>query len=174
MKLVSNLVIYGISFSSIDMNKKILILLAIVPMVLVVSGCISDTETSPNTQTNSDTISTSGAEDVVKIPISEVSEIVKFYQYNSGGTIIQYFVVRGSDGKIRTAFDACDVCGGYKGYRQEGGDVVCNNCGRHFSILELGTKNRGGGCWPSYLEHTEDGVNVIIKESDLEKGKSMF
>ncbi|MBD3203920.1 DUF2318 domain-containing protein, partial [Candidatus Woesearchaeota archaeon] len=90
------------------------------------------------------------------------------------GTMIKYFAVRAQDGNIRTAFDACDVCGGHKGYRQNGNDVICNNCGRNFRIESIGEKNQGGGCWPSYLEHEIKNGNILIKKSDLESGRYMF
>lgn len=111
---------------------------------------------------------------VVRIPLAEVSSTVKQYSYDAGGKQVKYLVVLGSDGKPRTAFDACEVCGGRKGYRQRGKDVICNNCGRYFSIDDLGTKNRGGGCWPGYLPHTIDGDEIVIKETDLYGGRKYF
>ena len=146
------------------MEKTILILLA---GILLVSGCI-------NASTTGDVVSTQDANRVMKIPVSEISSQVKFYSFNSGGTKVNFFAVKGSDGKIRTAFDACDVCGGYKGYRQEGNDMVCNNCGRYFDINDIGTKNRGGGCWPSYLSHMTEGDDIVIEKSELLAGKWRF
>ena len=120
---------------------------------------------------------------VVKIPLSEISETAKFYEYDG----IKYFVIKASDtqgghenlqagGSVKTAFDACDVCyRSRKGYRQEGQDMVCNNCGNHYPISGLGTKNlRGGGCWPGYLPSSVEGENLIIKKSDLESGRYRF
>jgi len=112
--------------------------------------------------------------EVVKIPISEVSNKVKFYSFEDKGVEINYFAVLGSDGKVRTAFDACDVCGGYKGYVQQGNDIKCRNCGRVFSIDGLGSKNKGYGCWPSYLEHKVEGDNILIKINDLKKSRQRF
>ncbi len=111
------------------------------------------------------------AEEVVKIPLSEISSTAKFYSEEGSS----FFVVKDSEGNIKTAFDACDVCGGSKGYRQEGEDMVCNNCGRHFAIDQLGEQNiYGGGCWPSYLEHAIEGDFVVIQKSNLQKGSYMF
>jgi len=111
---------------------------------------------------------------VIKIPLSDLSSEAAFYEYNDNGVKINYFAVLGSDGKPRIAFDACDVCGGYKGYRQQGRDIVCNNCGRVFSIEGLGTKNKGYGCWPSYLPHEVKGDNILIKIDDIKKGRQRF
>ena len=110
----------------------------------------------------------------VKIPLTDISNTVKFYEHEDNGITIKYFAVLGSDGKPRTAFDACDVCGGYKGYEQTGNDITCRNCGRVFSIDGLGTQNKGYGCWPSYLPHEIEGNNLLIKISDIKSGKSRF
>ena len=99
---------------------------------------------------------------------------MKKYSYDANGINVVYFTVLGSDGAVRTAFDACDVCGGYKGYRQQGNDVVCNNCGRYFGIDDIGTKNEPGGCWPSYLNHKIEGNYLLISKSEIEKGSFRF
>tara|TARA_Y100000310_G_C20472908_1_gene710959 strand:- start:100 stop:537 length:438 start_codon:yes stop_codon:yes gene_type:complete len=108
----------------------------------------------------------------ISIPLSKISGQASFYEYNN----IKYFVIKASDGSIKTAFDACDVC--YysdKGYRQEGNYMVCNNCGNRYPIAGLGTENlRGGGCWPGYLPSVIEGEYLIIKESDLDKGGYRF
>ena len=107
--------------------------------------------------------------DVVKVPKASITKNADWYDYQG----IKFFVVKsGSD--IKTAFDACDVCGGSKGYRQEGKDMVCNNCGNHYPISGIGTANLRGGCWPSYLPRTIDGDYIVIKKSDLEAGGFRF
>ena len=80
------------------------------------------------------------------------------------------------NGLIKTAFDACDVCyGSYKGYRQEGDSMICNNCGNSYPISGLGTENKGGGgCWPGYLPSEIKGEYLIIKKSDIKKGGYRF
>jgi len=121
---------------------------------------------------------TGSATDVgaIKISLSEISEKVKWYEYDSNGVKIRFFAVKADDGSIKTGFDACDICYKFKkGYRQEGNYLVCNNCGRRFSISGLGTENKNpGGCWPGYLSSYVDGQNLIIKKSDLVKGQWRF
>jgi len=111
-----------------------------------------------------------------KIPLSDISENAKWYEYQSDDVAIRFFVVKASDGSIKTAFDACDVCyRNKKGYRQEGNYMVCNNCGRRFLINSLGTENKNpGGCQPGYLPNKIDGQYLVIKTSDLENGKWRF
>jgi uncharacterized membrane protein len=110
--------------------------------------------------------------DVVRFSLDGIGEEAQFFEY--GGA--EFFVVRAGNGAVKTAFDACDVCyKSKKGYRQEGGDMVCNNCGNHYKISGLGTKNlRGGGCWPGYLPNSVEGNELVIKKSDLEAGRYRF
>ncbi|MBL7206136.1 MAG: DUF2318 domain-containing protein [Candidatus Aenigmarchaeota archaeon] len=110
------------------------------------------------------------------IPITEISETAKFYEYDSNGVTVRFFVVKANDGNIKTAFDACDVCyRSKKGYRQDGEYMVCNNCGNKYPITGLGTENRNpGGCWPSYLASIIIGNELIIQKSDIDKGRTSF
>ena len=111
----------------------------------------------------------------IQIPKSEISSDASFYSYDSNGVEIRFFIVEGSDGEYRSAFDACDVC--YlenKGYNQQGDVVNCINCGLTFPISDIGEKNTGGGCWPSYLSIKIDNDNIIIEKSDLENKRYMF
>jgi len=118
-----------------------------------------------SSQTNSDGF--------VNIPLSEVTSNAKWYGYDLGGEKIRFFVVKTSDGSIKTAFDACDVCYRYKkGYRQEGDYMVCNNCGNRYPMVGLGTENKNpGGCWPGYLPNIIKEGNILIKKSDLENNR---
>ncbi|MCX8163140.1 MAG: DUF2318 domain-containing protein [Candidatus Micrarchaeota archaeon] len=110
------------------------------------------------------------------IDLAEISNKAKFYTYNLNGTNIRFFVLKASDGSIKTAFDACDVCYPYKkGYRQEDNYMVCNACGNKFLIDMLGKENKaGGGCWPVYLPSFVFNNSLLIKKSDLEQGIRLF
>ena len=118
-----------------------------------------------SSQTNSDGF--------VNILLSDVTSNAKWYEYDLGGEKIRFFVVKASDGSIKTAFDACDVCYRYgKGYGQEGNYMVCNNCGNRYPIAGLGTENKNpGGCWPGYLPNIIKEGNILIKKSDLENNR---
>jgi uncharacterized membrane protein len=144
------------------MNKKVIIGISILILVIVIFFIARPGPTGG--------VINEG--DVVSIPLSEISSKAVFYDYEG----IEYFAVEADDGTIRTAFNACDVCyKSRKGYRQEGGDMICNNCGNHYPISGLGTKNlRGGGCWPGYLPSSVEGDQLIIQKSDLEAGKYRF
>lgn len=111
----------------------------------------------------------------VRLPVSLFADgQAHFYRYTaSPGREVRFFVLRGSDGVVRAAFDACDVC--YrerKGYHQEGDDMVCNNCGRHFRSLDINVIT--GGCNPVPVQRSIDGGDVVLKASDLDSGRAYF
>jgi len=156
------------------MLKKVWLGLMLLAVIIIVGCSGSGSESNSGSGATGAAVSTVENSDVIKIPLDEITSILQKYEYNAKGVTVRYFAVRGSDGQVRTAFDACDVCGGYKGYRQTGNDIQCNNCGKVFSIDGLGTKNRGYGCWPSYLPHGLDSENIIINKKDLEAGAFRF
>jgi uncharacterized membrane protein len=115
-------------------------------------------------------------------PAAEVAYAVKdfqngnarFYSYPAGnGITIKYFVLKSSDGVIRAAFDACDVCWREgKGYTQKGDFMVCNNCGRRFASVRVNEVT--GGCNPSPLTREIRGDKVILQVKDILQGKQYF
>tara|TARA_Y100000310_G_scaffold238339_1_gene241712 strand:- start:58 stop:516 length:459 start_codon:yes stop_codon:yes gene_type:complete len=149
----------------VNKMKKIMIYLVLVSTILIVVGCSGNSGSKNQNLAPGETIA---------IPLNTITSQVQKFDYDADGTIVTYFAVKGSDGEVRTAFDACDVCGGYKGYTQKGNDIECDNCGRVFSIDGLGTKNKGYGCWPSYLSHDIKNGNVIISKKELAAGSHRF
>ncbi len=149
-------------------NKKILILALC--LFLVVAFL---TKGFGFFKSNSTDQPTTNGDDFVSIPLSNITDNAKWYEYDFGSNKIKFFAVKASDGTIKTAFDACDVC--YtekKGYRQEEDYMVCNNCGNRYPIDGLGTENKQpGGCWPGYLANTIEEDNILVKKSDLESNK---
>ncbi len=111
---------------------------------------------------------------VVKIPVAEVSDgVAHRYTYDSRGKQINFFVLKGSDGVIRAAFDACDICfGEKKGYRQEGDLMVCNNCGQQFPSVRVNVMREG--CNPAPLMKTLDGQYLVLRAADIESGSMYF
>ena len=98
----------------------------------------------------------------------------RFYSYPAGdGVTIKYFVLKSSDGVIRAAFDACNVCfQAGKGYTQKGDFMVCNNCGRRFASIRVNEVT--GGCNPVSLTREIKGDKVILKVNDILEGKQYF
>lgn len=97
----------------------------------------------------------------------------RHFEYRFNGTTIRYFILKSSDGIVRAAFDACDVCWpAGKGYAQTGDDMVCNNCGRHFASIRINEVK--GGCNPAPLKRTIDGDHLVIRIGDIEQGQTYF
>jgi len=96
------------------------------------------------------------------------------FTYKAGeGSGIRYFILKSSDGIIRAAFDACDVCWAEnKGYSQKGDSMTCNNCGKRFPSARINEVH--GGCNPAPLNRTIENGNVIIQVTDLLQGKRYF
>jgi uncharacterized membrane protein len=121
----------------------------------------------------SQSITPTGSE--VKVPVSDLGTQAKFFTYESGGTKVRFFAIRDADGSVHVAADACDVCyASKKGYHQDGGDMVCNNCGKRFSVQSIGTSNTAGGCWPSFVKMHVDGGSVVVEGKDLATKAYLF
>ncbi len=86
----------------------------------------------------------------------------------SDDIVVTFFVLKSQDGVIRAAIDACDVCyRSGKGYKQDGNDMVCQNCGQHFSSAKINVIK--GGCNPAPLERKIEGQNLVIAMNDINK-----
>ncbi|WP_277656938.1 DUF2318 domain-containing protein [Seleniivibrio woodruffii] len=144
--------------------RKLILALSVLMLAFIIAGCGKQGRYAELKAQNG----------VVTIPESEVSDTNAHYYYvNVDGKDIKFFLVRGSDGEVRAAFDACDVC--YpekKGYNQEGNVMVCNNCGQKFATDRINEVK--GGCNPSPLNRTSDGKQVVIKIDDIRTGSMYF
>jgi uncharacterized membrane protein len=97
----------------------------------------------------------------------------RHFEYVSGENTIRYFVLKSSDGVLRTAFDACDVCWpAGKGYYQDGDHMVCRNCGRRFASVLVNEVQ--GGCNPAPLSRKLENDNLVIQIKDIEQGRQYF
>ena len=148
--------------------------LAVVGLTLLAIGYVVFSSSRPGSEGQAVTSTDAGTQDTI-IPVADLNgRKAKFYSYNvAGGQKVSFFVVRGSDGVIRAAFDACDVCYQSRlGYHQEGDDMVCNNCGLHFPSAKINDVH--GGCNPVGLPRTIDGDAVVVKTGDLEARRKYF
>jgi uncharacterized membrane protein len=114
-------------------------------------------------------------EDRVSYPMSKFDDgKAKFFQYKTPqGLTIKYFILKSSDGVVRAAFDACDVCWpSGKGYYQDGDVMVCRNCGRRFASVKVNEVR--GGCNPAPLKREVVGDQLVIQAADLMQGAQYF
>lgn len=97
----------------------------------------------------------------------------RHYEFSRDGLTVRYFIVKSSDGVIRAAFDACDVCWrADKGYEQDGDVMVCRNCGRRFASALVNEVQ--GGCNPAPLRRSVEGDRVVIHVDDILQGRAYF
>jgi len=98
----------------------------------------------------------------------------KYYSHKApSGKTVKFFVLKSSDGVVRAAFDACDVCyKSKKGYRQEGNFMVCNNCGQRFLSTKINEIR--GGCNPAPLDRQVMGDKLVIAVADILTGERYF
>jgi len=112
---------------------------------------------------------------VVKIPLAELQAMqASFYRIELDGKEVRFFAVKGSDGRIRTALDACDVC--YKerkGYQQQGDVMLCRNCNLTFPIDRIGPSSVGG-CNPHFLSSQVTGDQLLLPVAELKQGARFF
>jgi len=115
-------------------------------------------------------------EDLV-IAKSGITEIAKFYPYQSGEIKMEVLAVKANDGTIRTAFNTCQVCydSGRGYYVQEGNELVCQNCGNRFQIEQV--EKIKGGCNPVPImseDKTEDDTSIVVSKDYLAASAELF
>jgi len=111
----------------------------------------------------------------ISFPISQFADgKARHFTFSAPkGITIKYFIVKSSDGVIRAAVDACDVCGpSGKGYQQEGDNMVCRNCGKKFASKLVSEVK--GGCNLAPLKRTIRGNQLIIQTKDILEGRNYF
>jgi uncharacterized membrane protein len=111
----------------------------------------------------------------ITYPVSTFNDgKARFYEYKtSDGIVVRYFILKSSDGVIRAAFDACDVCWeAGKGYVQKDEFMVCKNCGRRFHSTKINEVS--GGCNPVPLIRKIQDGKVVIDTQNILPGKRYF
>lgn len=151
-------------------------------------GCPANTNQGAETQAPSTTktenafLGEKGAKVVlengeVKLDASQFNDNkARFYNVEMPqGKTIYFFVVEDKNGIYRAAANACVVCfKTYKGFRQEGDEIVCNNCGNRYPIEKIATEK--GGCNPGPINPNLEVKNgeIIIKQVDIEQVSDLF
>jgi uncharacterized membrane protein len=112
---------------------------------------------------------------IVTVPVSQMNDgNAHYFRLTDSGKELKFFIVKGKDHALHTAFDACDVCFRAKlGYVQDGDRMICKKCNQKFPIVNIGAQSEGG-CNPSYLPAKVDGANLRISLADLKSGVRLF
>jgi high-affinity iron transporter len=107
----------------------------------------------------------------VTIPLSELTDSsLHFYTAEVNGTVIRFLVIHKINGDYATALDACQICG-RSGYRQEGQNILCRNCGASIYVPSIGDR---GGCNPIPVKSSVSGGEVIVDLSALAEATAMI
>ena len=144
----------------------VVVVCAAVIAVLIGNSSGGDSGSSTNTQAIA-------AGEYLTIPTAEISTTASFYPITVDGTDMEVFAIKASDGTIRTAFNTCQSCytSGRGYYVQQGDDLVCQNCGFHFTPDQVEIQSGGCNPWPIFAENktvTEDSIQIsydFLKES---------
>jgi len=106
----------------------------------------------------------------IRIPVAPVSDgHLHRFTADVSGRATRFLVIRSSAG-LKTAFDACEICG-TEGYNEVGGNVVCLHCDANMNIPTIG---KGGGCNPMPLPSRVDGDALVVRTADLAAQASQF
>lgn len=133
-------------------------------------GSAAGTTDSENSSAQDNHTNTSDAQEIksgesLVIPTGDITETATFYPINVDGTTMEVLAVRAPDGTVRTAFNTCEVCydSGRGYYKQEGSELVCQNCGNRFKTSQIEVQSRGCNPWPIFQEDktvTDESVTI--------------
>lgn len=108
---------------------------------------------------------------VIHVPLATLADgILHRYGFVAGNRTVRFLALKTSDGKIRTAFDACEICGAF-GYIQDGDNLICLNCSAEINPRTLGAT---GGCNPIPLTSEVTPTAVRVHVGDLQKEATRF
>jgi len=157
-------------------KKRAFPLIAVIVSALFIAGgiyyAVNSGKSSASYDTSSFSINSTASK--VTYPVSLFDDYkARHYVYKGQDVTIKYFILKSSDGIIRAAFDACDVCWkAGKGYYQDGDFMVCRNCGRKFASVLVNVVQ--GGCNPAPLKRSVEGDRLVIYINDILEGKQYF
>lgn len=142
------------------MNKFLSIL--VILSIFILYGCDKQEEI----EKKNNIITVNSVDGKLVLDTTNITSDVTFVNYDSNGVIIQFIVVRGTDGEIRIAFNTCQACNpsprAY--FVQEGEYLKCENCASLFHIDKIGVEK--DGCNPIVVEEKEVSKNEIIITTD--------
>ena len=158
------------------MKKYITITTMIMLSVATLVGCGKEKVSTKGGASANATQKIASGENLT-IPVKEISEKASFYSVKVNGTQMEVIAVKDSDGNIRTAFNTCQICydsgNGY--YKQEGDNLVCQNCGNSFTMDQVGQSAGGCNPWPILEEDkTETDSEIKISYEFLKESSEIF
>jgi high-affinity iron transporter len=111
------------------------------------------------------------ADGEARIPVAQLSDHnLHRYVVEMGGREVNFIALLDSTDTVRAALDACVICGA-QGYRQDGRNVVCQNCAAAIYVPTIGV---AGGCNPIHIDYQVDHDTVVLSETALAAGAKFF
>jgi len=113
--------------------------------------------------------------DTVNVNIASLrpGHAATFCYTDDAGKKLRFVLARGTDGKMRSVFDACRQCFTFhRGYQVVGGELICRVCGNHYRIDRM-TEGKAS-CVPVSLSHEDAPGTVILKTAQFRTGHALF
>lgn len=137
---------------------------ACVAIVFLVEGNGISNKSNDTGRENSEAVTISSGESLV-IPTADITTDASFYPIEVDGTNMEVIAVKDSAGNIRTAFNTCQICysSGRGYYVQSGNFLVCQNCGKRFSMDQVEIESGGCNPWPIFDKNktvTADEISI--------------
>jgi len=134
----------------------------------------SENETYRNSRAASVTVT---ADTPLTIKIASITTQASYFPLTIDGTRMEVLAIRDSSGRVRTAFNTCQMChGAPKAYFvQSGNEFVCQQCGQHFAVDRVESNVKGCNPYPIFADDktvTDD--EIQIGYDFLSKSKSLF
>ena len=129
------------------------------------TGC--EKQANQEEQVNNKFIDIEANEDgKIVIDTEEITSIATFVNYEVDDVIIQFIVVRGTDGEVRIAFNTCQACNPSPNayFIQKDEYLECQNCKNKFYIDQIGEEI--GGCNPAPVEEKEKVAKQIVLDKE--------
>ena len=142
--------------------KKILFILVLLISVFGITSCSNDDGNKEVKTNNRVVMATLDEDGNIVIKKEQISETATFISYNADGIIVSFIAVRGTDGRVRIAFNTCQSCSPSPSayFVQIGEYFECQNCGNRFHVDKIGEES--GGCNPAPVEEKEEDDETII------------
>jgi high-affinity iron transporter len=106
-----------------------------------------------------------------RVPVAQLADY-KLHHYlvgtPAGGVGIIALLDRSDT--VHAGLDACMICG-TQGYRQDGANVICRNCG---AAINAGTIGVPGGCNPIHIDYRVENGVVVFSGNALVAGAKVF
>ncbi|MGD9300796.1 MAG: DUF2318 domain-containing protein [Desulfobacterales bacterium] len=157
-----------------EKKNRLPLFVVIIGVVVIAGAAVFYVNQGGSAQSATAVAPSKAASTSVAFPLSLFEDgKARHFEHRDGDFTIRYFILKSSDGVLRAAFDACDVCWpAGKGYYQEGDYMVCRNCGRRFASIRVNEVK--GGCNPAPLNRSVQNGKLVIQVQDILEGKQYF